>query len=58
MYGGDLCVGPSLETAYCLTNVSCPSNSTAEKKKEIFYDLHPFQLMVDGVNGIVGLIVH
>ncbi|CAF4070391.1 unnamed protein product [Rotaria sp. Silwood2] len=23
-YGGDLCIGPPLETAYCLTNVSCP----------------------------------
>lgn len=26
LYGGDLCVGPALETAYCLTNVSCPIN--------------------------------
>ncbi|CAF1679281.1 unnamed protein product [Rotaria magnacalcarata] len=25
-YGGDLCVGAPLETAYCLTNVSCPIN--------------------------------
>ncbi|CAF1064997.1 unnamed protein product [Adineta steineri] len=25
-YGGDLCVGPPLETAYCFPNVSCPIN--------------------------------
>lgn len=58
MYGGDLCVGPSLETAYCLTNVSCPSNITAKKTNGIFYDWNSFQLMVDGLSGLVGLIVH
>lgn len=25
LYGGDLCVGPPLETAYCVMNVTCPS---------------------------------
>ena len=54
-YGGNLCIGSPLETATCLTNVTCPSKFSARSKRVPWSFVETrIQPTADGHRGQVG----